>query len=109
LKEFLNHFGPQVVRLNTKDETIMVHTFRKGIVPEPFSESLIRNRPRTFSEIRRRAMAHIVAEGEVNEKCTCIVPSHPRAPGQPQSMRVHEATTEKRAPAKQQPYKPRKP
>ena len=61
LKEFLNRFGAQVVRLNTKDETMMVHAFRKGIVRGPFSESLIRNRPKTFNEIRRRAMAHIVA------------------------------------------------
>jgi len=98
-----------VVRLNTKDETIMVHAFRKGIVPRPFSESLIRNRPKTFGEIRRKAVAHIVAEGEVNEKCTCVVPLRPRAPGRPQPMRVHEATTQKRVPAKQQPYEPRKP
>ena len=45
LKEFLNRFGAQVVRLNTKDETMMVHAFRKGIVPRPFSESLIKNGP----------------------------------------------------------------
>ena len=108
LKEFLNHFGAQVVRLNTKDETMMVHAF-KGIMPGPFSESLIKNRPKTFDEIRRRAVAHIVAEGEVNEKRTCVVPTRPRAPGRPQPLRVHEATTEKRAPAKQQPYEPRKP
>ena len=75
LKEFLNCFGVQVVRLNTKDETMMVHAFRKGIMPGPFSESLIRNRRKTFDEIRRRAVAHIVAEGEVNEKRTCVVPS----------------------------------
>jgi len=109
LKEFLNRFGAQVVKLNTKDETMIVHVFRKGIVPGPFSESLIKSRPKTFSEIRRQAVAHIVAEGEVNEKRTCVVPLHPRAPGRPQPMRVHEATTEKRAPAKQQPYEPRKP
>jgi len=94
--------------LNTKDKTMMVHMFRKGIVLGPFSESLIRNRPKTFTEIRRRAVAHIAPEGEVNEKHTCVVSMRPRAPGRPQSLRVHEATTEKKAPAKQQPYKPRK-
>jgi len=97
LKEFLNRFGAQVVKLNTKDETMMVHAFRKGIVPRPFSESLIRNRPKTFDEIRHRALAHIVTEGEVNKKRTCVVPTRPRGPGRPQPMRVHEATTEKRA------------
>ena len=97
------------MKLNTKDETMMVHAFRKGIVPGPFSEMLIRNRPKTFGKIRCRAVGHIVAEGEVNEKRTCIVPSRPRAPGQPQPLRVHEAMTEKRAPAKQKPYELRKP
>ena len=88
---------------------MMVYAFRKGIVPRPFSESLIKNRPKTFAEIRRRAVAHIAAEGEVNEKRTCIVPTHPRAPGRPQPLRVHEATTEKKTPAKQQPYQARNP
>jgi len=38
LKEFLHHFGGQVVRLNLKDKKMMVHAFRKGIVQGPFSE-----------------------------------------------------------------------
>ena len=81
LKKFLNHFGAQVVTLNTKDETMMVHAFRKGIVSGPFSESLIKNRPKTFSEIRRRVVAHISAEKEVNEKRICVFPTCPRPPG----------------------------
>jgi len=101
LKEFLHRFEAQVVRLNLKDERMMVHAFRKGIVPGPFSESLIRNHPKTFADIRRRAMAHIAAEGEVNEKCTCVVPTRPRASGRPQPLRVYEETTEKKTPAKQ--------
>ncbi|XP_068486676.1 uncharacterized protein [Phaseolus vulgaris] len=109
LKEFLHRFGAQVVRLNLKDETMMVHAFRKGIVAGPFSESLIRNHPKTFAEIRRRAVAHIAAEGEVNEKHTCVVPTHPRASCRPQPLRVHEATIKKNTLAKQQPYQPRKP
>ena len=82
-----------MVRLNTKDETMMVHAFRKGIVPGPFSESLIRNRPKTFAEIRRRAVHHIAAEEEVNEKRKCVVPTRPHALGLPQTLRVHEAMT----------------
>ena len=53
LKDYLNKFGAEVVRLHTKDEDMMVHAFRKGIMPGPFSESLIRSCPKTFSEIRR--------------------------------------------------------
>ena len=54
-------------------------------------------------------MAHIAVEGEVNEKRACVLPTRPRAPTRAQLVRVHEAATEKRAPAKKQPYEPRKP
>ena len=101
LKEFLNRFGAQVVRLNIKDETMMVHAFSNGIVPGPFNESLIRNHPKTFGEIRCQAVAHIAVEGEASEKCTCVVPTRPHALGRPQPLRVHEATTEKKTPVKQ--------
>jgi len=74
------------VRLNLKDERMMVHAFRKRIVPGPFSESLIQNHPKTFVEIRR-----------------------PHTTGFPQTLRMHEATTKKKTPVKQQPYQPRKP
>jgi len=86
-----------------------VHAFRKGIVSGPFSDSLIRNHPKTFAEIRHCAVAHIAVEEEVSEKRTCVVPPHPRVTGRPQTLRVHEATIEKKTPVKQQPYQPRKP
>ena len=78
LKEFFNHFGAQVVRLNTKDETMMVHAFRKGIVPGPFSESLIRNRPKPFGEIRRRAVATLPRREKSMRKARAL------------SLRAHE-------------------
>jgi len=53
LKDFLNRFGALVVKLHTKDEAMMVHTFRRGLLSGPFSDSLIRCRPKTFCEIRR--------------------------------------------------------
>ena len=109
LKEFVNRFGAQVVKVNTKDETMMVHAFRKGICPGPFSESVIRSRLKTFAEIRRRAVTHIAAEGEVNEKRACVVPTRPRALVRAQPMRVHEAATGKRNQGRKQPYEPRKP
>ena len=109
MKEFVNRFGAQVVKVNTKDETMMVHAFRKGICLGPFSESLTRSRPKTFAKIRRRAVAHIAAEGEVNEKHACVVPTRPRAPACVQPMRVHEAATSKKNQGRKQPYEPRKP
>jgi len=93
LKEFVNRFGAQVVRLNTKDETVMVHAYRKGICLRPFSESLIRSRPKTLAEIRHRAVAHITTKGEMNEKRACVVPTRPQAPACVQPVRVHEAAT----------------
>jgi len=77
LKEFLNRFGVQVVRLNTKDEAMTVHAFTKGGLPVPFSDSLIRYCPKTFCEISRRAMAHIVAKDRVIEKRSCVGPIRP--------------------------------
>ena len=42
LKKFLNRFGVQVVRLKPTDEAMTVHAFTKGMLPGPFSESLLR-------------------------------------------------------------------
>jgi len=100
----LNRFEVQVVRLKPTDEAMMVHAFIKGMLPGPFSESLLRFYPKTFSEIKRRALAHIAADDRVTKKCGLIVPVRARAAGRPQPMRVHEATTEKKGAGKQQPY-----
>jgi len=62
LKEFVNRFGAQVVRVNTTDESMIVHAFKKGICPGSFSESLIRCHPKSFAEIKHRAVAHIATE-----------------------------------------------
>jgi len=74
LKDFLNMFGVLVVKLQTKDEEMMVHAFRRGVLPRPFSDSLIRYCPKTFNEIRQRVVAHIVVKEEVTEKCGSIDP-----------------------------------
>jgi len=104
LKEFLNRFGVQVVRLKPTNEAMTVHAFIKGMLPGPFSDSLLRYYPKTFCEIRRRVMAHIAAEDRVTEKRVFIGPVRPRAAGRPQPMRVHEASIEKKGSRKQQPY-----
>ena len=86
-----------------------VHAFRRGVLPGPFSDSLIRCRPKTFSEIRHRVVAHIIAEEEVTKKHGSIDPIRPQGIGRPRPLRVHEATTEKKAPGKHPPYEARKP
>jgi len=87
---------------------MMVHAFRRGMLSGPFSDSLIRCRPKMFSEICQRVVAHIVAKEEVTEKRGSVGPTGPRGTRRPQPMRVHEATTEKKPPARQTPYEPRK-
>ena len=109
MKDFLNRFGELVLKLHTKDEDMMVHASRRGVLSGPFSHSLIRCRPKTFNEICRRVVAHIVAEEEVTEKRGSIGPARPRGTSRPQPMRVHEAMTEKKAPRKQPLYETRKP
>ena len=93
MKEFLNRFGVQVVRLKPTNEAMTVHAFVKGMLPGPFSESLLRFYPKSFTEIRHRALAHIATDERVTEKCGLVGPVQPRAVGRPQPMRVNEAST----------------
>ena len=53
MKDYLNRFGVQVGRLKPTDETMTVHAFVKGMLPGPFSESLLRFYPKTRSDIGR--------------------------------------------------------
>ena len=52
VKDYLNRFGVQVVRLKPIYEAMIVHAFVKGMLPRPFSESLLRFYSKTFTEIR---------------------------------------------------------
>ncbi|XP_068474866.1 uncharacterized protein [Phaseolus vulgaris] len=110
LRDYLIRFGAQVVRLPSKDEDMLVHAFKKGVLSGPFSESLIRNHPSTFAEIRRHAVAHIVAETEVSVKRGSATPTKSRGGSSrsQQPMRVHEAKEGKKAQGKHHPYDPRK-
>ncbi|XP_068504480.1 uncharacterized protein [Phaseolus vulgaris] len=109
LKEHINRFGAQLVKVGTTEEPIIVYAFRKCVCPGPFCESIIRNRPRTFAEIRRRAVEHIASEGEVCEKRTSVVPSRPRAQTRAQPVRVNETTTGRKKQEGKRPYETRKP
>ncbi|XP_068486741.1 uncharacterized protein [Phaseolus vulgaris] len=108
LKDFLNRFGAQIVRLPGKDEEMFVHAFKKGVLPGPFNESLIRSHPASFAEIRRRAVAHIAAESEVSEKRGNVAPAKPRAQTRIQPQRVMEAAVGKKDQRVYHPYDPRK-
>jgi len=65
MKDYLNKFGVQVVRLKPTDEAMIVHAFVKGMLSGPFSESLLRFYPKIFTEIRRCALAHIATDDRV--------------------------------------------
>ncbi|XP_068498260.1 uncharacterized protein [Phaseolus vulgaris] len=108
LKDFLNRFGAQIIRLPGKDEDMFVHAFKKGVLHGPFSESLIRSHPATFAEIRRRAVAHIAAESEVSEKRGNVAPTKPRAHTTIQPQRVMEAAAGKKDQRMHHPYDPKK-
>jgi len=94
MKDYLNRFGVQVVRLKPTDEAMTVHAFVKGMLLGPFSESLLRFYPKTFTEIKRRALAHIAADDRVTEKRGLV------GLIRPQPMRVHKATTKKKGAGK---------
>ena len=90
LKEYISRFKAQVVKVGTPDEPMIVYAFRKWVCPGSFSKSLNRSRPKTFAEVRRRAVEHIAFEGEAYEKCTTAAPTRPRA-----QMRTQPATERK--------------
>ncbi|XP_068474880.1 uncharacterized protein [Phaseolus vulgaris] len=96
LKEYISRFGAQVVKVGTIDEPMIVYAFRKWVCPGSFSKSLNRSRPKTFADVRRRAVEHIASKGEAYKKCTNAAPTRPRAQMRTQPAKVHEATTEKR-------------
>ena len=79
LKEYISRFGVEVVKVGTTDEAMIVYAFRKGVRPGSFIKSLNRARPKTFAEIRSRAVEHIASEGEAYEKCITAAPTRPRA------------------------------
>jgi len=109
LKEYINRFGAPVVKVGTTEEPMIVYAFRKGVCPGPFCESIIRNRPRTFAEIRRRTVEHIATEGEVCEKRTSVAPTRPRASSRAQPARVNEATRGRKNQDRKRPYEARRP
>jgi len=41
LKEYINRFGMQVVKVGTTEESVIVYAFRKGMCPGPFCELII--------------------------------------------------------------------
>jgi len=88
---------------------MIVYAFRKGVFPGPFYESIIRNRSKSFAEIRRRAVEHIASEGEVYEKRSTVAPTCPRAHTRVQPVRVNEATTGSRDQERKCPYEARRP
>jgi len=87
---------------------MFVHAFKKGVLPGPFSESLIRSHPATFADIRRRVVAHIAAESEVSEKRGNVAPAKPRAQTRVQPQRVMETAAGKRDQRTRHPYDPKK-
>ena len=88
---------------------MIVYAFVKGVCPGPFGESIIRNRPRTFAELRRRAVEDIASEGEVCVKRTSVAPSRPRGSTRAHPVRVNETTTGRKKPEARRPYEARKP
>jgi len=109
LKEYINRFDAQVVKVGATDQNMIACAFRRGVCPGPFHESITQRRPRTFSEIRRRAVEHIASEEKVYMKRVSVVPSRPRAQARAPPVRVNETTTERRKTDRRRPYEARKP
>jgi len=86
----------------------MVSTFKQGVAFGPFYDSLIRNPAKTFSEIRRRAVAHISVEEAVvarnnGPQPRVAKPKETNKASRP--LRVHETSTGKKVDTRHAPYK----
>ena len=81
---------------------------KKGVLPGPFCEALIRAHPATFAEVRRLAVAHIADESEVAEKRGSVAPTRPRAQTRIHPQRVLETAPTRRDQRTRHPYDPRK-
>ena len=108
LRDYLNRFGAQMVRSPAKDEEMLVNAFKKGVLPGPFCEALIRVHPAMFAEVRRLAVAHIADESEVAEKRESVAPARPRAQTRIQPQRVLETMAAKKDQRTRYPYDPKK-
>jgi len=51
-----------MVKIDPPNEEMVLEAFMKGLQTNPFSESLLRDRPETMAEVRRKAITHIDAE-----------------------------------------------
>ena len=109
LKEYINCFGAQVVKVGTTEEPMIIYAFRERMCPGPFCESIICNRPKTFAEIRRRVVEHISSEGEVYEKRTSVAPTRLRMQTRAQPARFNETTTGRKSQDRKRPYEARRP
>ncbi|XP_068504380.1 uncharacterized protein [Phaseolus vulgaris] len=108
LGDYLNRFGAQMVRSPAKDEEMSVYAFKKGVLPGPFSEALIRGHPATFAEVWQLDVAHIADESEVAEKRGNVAPARPRAQTRIQPQRVLETAAAKKDQRTRHPYDPKK-
>ena len=106
LKDYLNRFCVIRVRLQTHDEEMMVAAFVQGMTTEPFSDSLIRNPTKTFSEVRERAIAHIEAKETILRKngSSRSKQPKPKESNWDWSLRENDTSTKKRTDSRYVPY-----
>ena len=77
LQDFLNRFCGVMIKINSPSEEMFIEAFKKGLRANPFSESLLREKPKTIVEVLRRATTHMDAEETMKQKrfeerCTLV-------------------------------------
>ena len=86
----------------------MVSAFEQGVAPGPCCDSLIRNPAEAFSEIRRRAVAHINVEEAVvarNNGSHSRLAKPKEASKASRPLRVNKASAGRKAEVKHAPYR----
>lgn len=68
LKGYLNHFCEISVCVQNPRDEMVIDDFVKGLRANPFSDSLLRNRVVSMTEVRERASVHIATEEAIRQK-----------------------------------------
>jgi len=68
LKGYLNRFCEIFVCVQNPQDEMVIYAFVKGLRPNPFSDSLLRERQMSMTEIRERVSVHTITEEAIRRK-----------------------------------------
>jgi len=68
LRAFLNLFCETTIKINSPNEEMFLEAFMNRLQTNPFSEFMLRDRPKTMKKVCRRATTHMDVEETMKQK-----------------------------------------